>query len=397
MNLNNLNTNLNNLINVNSTENSQYLTKLLKNTNSKIILDSTLLGVEPELIEKYNNYITKPIYETTEDLNEDIKKLQLENINLLKKLTSTSAKVNLMKQELQKIKKEDKGEIALLLLEVAQREEKIKKIKEINCSLKAEKSMLLGIGRGIYASKEGKNNSTVDDGRYAQEKPSLRKSLVKGKFKQAMLYAKVAEIFNCLLELPINFKEKKGFQNNNSNNNNNKNTENNQNNNNSNSIMKESKNEISSNENNFILNMSLNNNANKNFQQSSQKEKGALAPADKEANLMRMLRIIEKTIDFLLANHSNYLKDPKKCVLMEKLKIEVEKERKIRKAIETRLKDEKRREVISQAIIERNNRPLVLPNKKFGDRVKPVEPKASSKSVNKNKEEASIYDFIIYS
>jgi len=126
MNLNHLNLNSN----YNFTDNSQNATKFRNNTNNKEPLDPTLIGVDLALIEKFNNYISKPIYETTEELNEDIKKLQLENINLLKKLTSASAKANLMKQQLQKINKEDKGEVAVLQLDIDQRERKKKKKKK---------------------------------------------------------------------------------------------------------------------------------------------------------------------------------------------------------------------------------------------------------------------------
>ncbi len=394
----------NNFLTTNNSQNQNFKNELNNKKNP------TLFGVEKAMIEKFNNYITKPIYETTEELNEEIKKLQHENINLLKKLTATSAKGNIMKQQLEKIKKEDKGEVLALQLEVLQREEKIKKIKEINLSLQGEKSMLLAIGNGSYgskppalaASKDCKstdNTANVVKGNDAgnlYKKPYLRKSLVKAKFNEAMLYSKVAEIFNFMMELPMNAQEKKDLNANNLNNNNNNSI-----------IIKEeasSANEKSSssseNNNNFILNMSFANtaNANKSPLSTSLKGKGAAATQiDREANLLRMLRFIEKTVDCCLLKNSYFLQDPKKSLHMEKLKNEVEKDRKVRKAIETRLKDEKRQEIKSQAIIERNNRPIILPNKRFDERFKPVEKKVTSESVYKNKAETSIYDLIIYS
>lgn len=318
--------------------------------------DPTLAGVSQAELDKFNNYISKPIYETPDDLNEDIKKMQLENINLLKKLTSTASKANIIKQELQKMIKEDKNETALLLIEVEIREENLKKVQDITKGLIEEKNMLIGNTNGNYGRFGNVNANEIS----SLKKINLKKSLIKSKFNQAILYSKVNELFNVIIEMPINVKEKKDFNANFNNNNANMNS----------SVMS---------------NISVIANSTKRLMQ-----------LDKESNLMYMLKIIEKSIDYLVTKQNNYLKDPKKSLLLDKYKSDLDKERKITKAVETRLKDEKRREIVSVAIIERNSRPIVLPKKRFGEKAKPVEKQVKTLYENKNKEETSMHDLIIY-
>ncbi len=366
-NLNNNNNNSNtsnfNVYNLNNLNNSNYKTENL----DKNVFDASLEGIDSKSIDKFNKYISKPIYETPDDLNEDIKKLQTENINLLKVLSSTSSKVNIIKQELQKKIKQDNSEYGLLVSEVEQRIDNFKKIQEINKNLIEDKNFILG---GINSQNTRAKNGNFNDSDFGFKKSSMKKSLIKSKFNQAILYSKTREIFNLVMDMKINSKLNQDINYKSIGNiikGNNMNT---------------STNKISMNLMN-LTNSSIGIDGKKNNQ------------IDKDSNMMYMLKIIEKSIDFLVAKQQNFMKDPKKVVLLEKIKIDLEKDRKITKAIESRLKDEKRREILNVAIIERNNRPIILPKKKFGERVRPIEEKIKNIKLNKTYVESNIQELNI--
>ncbi len=383
---------LNNILNPSNVIKTNYLNinDVMKNTlnNSKVQFnkkndkteDQTLSGVDETIIQKFNKYVSKPIYENSNDLNEDIKKMQLENINLLKKLTSTASKVNILKQDTQKLIKENKNEINSLQIEVEQRETTIKELQEVNKSLLEEKNMIFKNFNGNDIKYTSNAYPEDDNLPNAQNNTSnivnsnnTKKSLIKTKFNQAILYSKVNEIFHLTLEIPIsaNIQKEMNFS---------------LSLNNSISILQNKIEEKVNHEKNLTNRLEIQNNLN-NCKKSLQVEG--------DSNLMIMLKIVEKSIDFLLAKQDSYYRDPKKKILLEKLKSDLENKRKVTKAIETRLKDEKRREILNQAIIERNSKPIFLPKRRFAEKTKPDEKKISSSLINIKKEESNMKDFDI--
>jgi hypothetical protein len=343
-----------------------------KHSDKTDIIYPNLIGVDPSLIEKFNIYVTKPIYQTPDDLNEDIKKLQLENINLLKRLTSTASKVNILKQETKRLIKDNNDEIGLLKTEVEQREITFKELKDLNKNLQEEKNIILGNFNGNNTNCLNNNNAVSENNFHASKNNSnnnRKSSSIKSKFNQAILYSKVNEIFNLALEMPINS-----------------------------NVNKEINLNISWNNSNLITKSEENLNSNMNFLDSlkikNDSNTSKSIQIDKDSNLMFMLKIIEKSIDFLLSRQESYSKDHKKRLQLEKLRTYLEKERKVTKAIEARLKEEKRREFLNQAIIERNRKEIILPKKRFGDKTKPIEKKKISYNINDKKEESSINDLI---
>jgi len=384
INTQNINNTLNNINNSNSKVNTIKNEKDLNEPNFLDEIDTLLLEVEPKLIEKFNNYISKPIYETPDDLNEDIKKMQQENINLLKKLTSLSSKVNVLNQDLKKMRIDNDNEIAILSVEMEQRENFLKETQEINKYLLEEKNMILTNLNGTFSnskytknlnlknhSKNLNNTGNLNNFNLQTQKSNFKKSLVKNKFNQAILYSKINEICNLVIEMPINENEQRELTYNLT---------------------------TINNINNTNMNKNSLNNANSslglisgstNISQGNIKN---ISQLERNSNVMFMLKVVEKSVDFLLAKHDSYLKDPKKSILLEKFRIDLEKERKITKAIEVRLKDEKRREVLAEAIIERNSRLIVLPKKRFGDRVKNSEKNVDHLFV-KNKDKKNMKGF----
>lgn len=340
---------------INDNSNLKNITLEYNNNNDKIDeIEPTLLEVDPILIEKFNYYVLKQIYKTPEDLNEDIKKLQLENINLLKKLTSIASKVNILRQETKKLVEENNHEISLLKIEVEQREINFIEIQEINKSLLDEKNLILGNQNGNNVNYSRNPNSVIDNENYISRKinkinNNKKSSLIKNKFNQAIIYSKVNEIFNLTLEIAINA-----------------------------NINREINLNLSWKDTNLYTNVKLSDNiSKKNFLNSLEVKNDSnylkTFFSNKDSNLMFMLKIIEKSIDYLLAKEESYSKDAKRKLQLEKLRTDLEKERKITKAIEVRLKEEKRREVVNQAIIERNSKLIILPKRKFGEKIKPNE------------------------
>ena len=297
------------------------------NADNNMVIDPILIDVDGKELEKYNNYITKPIYDSFEDLNDDIKKMQAENINLLKQLSQISAKSNRVKQELNNIKNEEMVQVDSLKNELNAHEKVLKVIIEKNKNLLAEKNSLINDRNNLNFNLISKSLDGV-----TLLKPVVNKSLVKGKYNQVMLYAKINEVFTTILQLDINTK-----------------------------IYKNSVNR------NILIENSL---------------------VDKDSNMIYMLKIIENSIDFLIDKEEGYNNDQKKTDLFEKIKNELEKEKKIKKANDARMKEEKKREIVNQGIIERNNKVLVLPRRKFEERIKPKEQQVKLVKMTKEEEES---------
>lgn len=399
--------------------------KSFKNNNNNNTFYHLFADVDSRDIEKFNNYITKPIYENSEELNEDIKKLQMENINLLKELANASSKVNIFKQSLQKVYKEEDKSSFLLASEVEQREITVKKLQEENKKLQEEKNIVLHERNNCNTRKNNRNNLSFSKNKdfgktnklnsilnknssggnssgnisnnfqensiRKKNNHNIHKSLLKNKFDQVILYSKINEIFNNFKELSVNlniFKET--FVNNKASsiaqeNNTDKKINNSGDASNSHALSKNLPYDLTSETKNIEILGNINNNTFK---------KQNNLTFDKEANMIYMLKVIEKCVDFLLAKEQNYLQDSKKAAQLEKIRCDLDKERKVIKTIQARLKDEKRREILSNLIIERNLRPVILPKRKVAEKMKLIEKSSQHKIQNCNKEENNMLDLL---
>jgi hypothetical protein len=319
------------------------------NERNKITLDPILKDVDFSLLDRYNKYIKKYIYENPNDLNEDIKKMQTENINLLKKLANTSSKVNLFNLDLQKLIKAEGNISKKLKNELDIREDFVRNLRENNKNLHEEKNFISDPRQSIIITKYDEN--------FKQNEKLIRKSLIKSKFSQAIVYSKINEIFNTIKNMKINEKINKDIN-----------------------IGIVTSNNIQKKKDEKSKDFDDNKNE-------GQIKKGPII--DKESNMIYMLKILEKSIDFLVLKVEEYKNHPIKNGLLENIRIDLEKERKIKKSMDIRLKDEKRRDLLNSEIIERNNRGVILPRRKIVEKFKPIEKIKTNSLLKSNKEKES--------
>lgn len=298
-------------------------------------------------VERYNNYLLRPIFESAEELNEEIKKMEFDNINLLEKLDHVRSVSCEQKNELKKIQEEEKKSFEYVSKDIVQREKYFAELKEINQRLKEEKNSLtneryflnaraqagLGADKTLFnLTNKHKNavggfslhkfsSTTIGMSNRANDHSF---SFTKHKFNQNMIYSKINTIFNNCLDLKI-FK-------------------------------------------------------NKNI--------------EKDIKMLDMLKIIEKSIDFLLDRQNVYLFDPEKKPLWDKKKSDLDKERKAKKAQDLKHLDDVKREQLKKSIAERTNKILIIPKKKFGERFRPADNKKSKSQDRNNKNDNSLIDML---
>lgn len=265
-------------------------------------------------IERYNNYLIHPIFQSANELNEEIKKMEYENINLLEKLNQSRGNVNEMRCELKHVQAEENKTYDSILKDVCTREKYFKELKDTNQKLQDEKNML-GNDRIFNTSKmngmTGNMNKTTNT-IFSSKSTGNIQSYTKNKFNQSIFFGKTNNIFQSCLDLKINKKKE----------------------------------------------------------------------LEKEINTLDMLKLIEKSVDFLLDRQAYYKSDVLKRVEWEKRKSELDKERKINKANEMKRLEEIKREQLKKNIAERNNRLFVMPKRKVAERIQPFD---NNLDQNKNK------------
>lgn len=304
-------------------------TKSKKSSNN--ISNSNAKESQKSEIERYRNYLIKPIFESAEELNDEIKKMEIENINLLEKLNTNRANINLLKQEYEKDKESENKMEEYVKKDIAETEKYFFDLKEKNAKLLDEKNYLSN--EKIFSQTNTQinpvkaANKTVKNFYNAMSKTVRNKnvknaiiSFTRQKYGQSILYGKVNNIFQGCLELDINKK----------------------------------------------------------------------TGGDKENNILFMLKTVEKSLDFLLSRQRYYYSDPVNAQEWEKKKNELDKKRKIRKAEENKYLEENKREQLKLNIHERNNRVLVIPKKKYGEKFRPVEKSKDKKNTKKNETDADL-------
>jgi hypothetical protein len=279
-------------------------------------------------IERYNDYLTKNIFESAEELNEEIKKMEFENINLLEKLNHTRATVDELKTELNKREEEEKRNNEYVCKDIIIREKYFNDLKEMNAKLLEEKNNVSN--DRVFSSTASQNlnahkkiSSMINF--FNKNKKTSNMSYTKTKFNQNMIYSKINSIYQCCLDLKIN---------------------------------KQS-------------------NLNKD-----------------NISTLKMLKVMERSMDYLLEEQKYYLTDPDKKLEWEKKKSELDKERKIKKAKELKNFEEMKRDQLKKNINERNNRLLVIPRKKVAERFKPIDHHNSKNNDKKNDDEPTLADLL---
>lgn len=299
-----------------------HTTNHFNNTNNN-------LNQQPDMaeIERYNGYLTKNIFESAEELNEEIKKMEIENINLLEKLNHTRSIVNEIKTELKKTEEEEKKNNEYVSKDIVIREKYYLDLKEMNAKLQEEKNNVSN--ERIFSNTTTHNMNTnkmmsTMMSFFNKNKTSSR-SYTKTKFNQNMIYSKINNIYHCSLELKIN------------------------------------------------------------KQSNSDKD---------HIGVLMMLKVVEKSMDYLLAKQNYYLSDPDKKSEWEKKKTELDKERKVKKAKESKQIEDLKRDQLTKNINERNNRLLIIPKKKVAERFKPIDHDKDKNNDKINDDEPTLADLL---
>lgn len=299
-------------------------------TNTLNFPNNYYSDIHPDItdIERYNSYLKKNIFESAEELNEEIKKMEIDNINFLEKLNHTRSIVNELKLELKKTEEEEKKNNEYVTKDIIVREKYYNDLKEMNAILLEEKNNVSNERIFAHTTTQNMNinkNMSSMISFFNKNKSSSNMSYTRTKFNQNMIYSKINNIYQYCLELKINKQ--------------------------------------------FNI------------------DKDNISP-------LMMLKIMEKSMDYLLGRQNYYLSDPEKKHEWEKKKSELDKERKVKKAKESKILEELKREQLTKNINERNNRLLVIPRKKVAERFKPKDLENNKHYDKNNDDEPTLADLL---
>jgi len=325
----------NNYNNTLNTENSKTNIVTKYNKSSKNIYNLANINnlnnqqIDMADIDRYNGYLSKNIFDSASELNEELKKMEIDNITSLEKLNDKRANMNELRAELKKIESEEKKNNEYICKDIILREKFHADLKEKNCRLIEEKlnvnneKMFLNT-KSKNMHNANKTGSSIKS--FFSKTRSSNMSFTKTKFNQNMIISKITNIFQCCLELKIN----------------------------------------------------------------------KITNFDKDIidEPLFKLKIMEKSLDFLLERQYYYLSDPEKKVDWDKKKSELDKERKVKKAKELKYIEELKREQLTRNINERNNRLLVIPRKKVAEKFKPDDYNRGKFNDKNNDDENSLADLL---
>jgi len=301
-------------------------------TPAKKVIEIQVVKEETE-IDRYKRYLKKPIFDSAEELNDEIKKMELENINLLEKLNTNRININSLNRELKKDEEKETKIEEIMVKDIQETQNLVNILKEKNTKLIEEKNYLSNekmfnqtrteiskINMHMHQTNKTSNNLFSAMSQTTRDKRPKNISFTKNKFGQSILYGKIHNIFQGCLEMDLNKK--------------------------------------------IVI--------------------------DKENTVLFMLKKIEKSLDFLLERQDYYLSDPINALEWDKKKNELDKKRKIRKAEENKYLEENKREQLKLDIYERNNRVLVIPKKKYGNKFRPIDKSKEKKNIKKKETDSDL-------
>ncbi len=204
-NSNRKNSNFNTFINYNKNISSNL--NMYNNSNNNSNNNLTYQPDKAE-VERYNSYLTKNIFESADELNDDIKKMEMYNINLLEELNQKRSTVNEMNIEFERSREEEGKNNQYICKDIIIREKYFSELKDINVKLIDEKNSLLNEKTFSHTRTYNMNSANSSAGFIKsflnRNRTTSNMSFTKQKYNQNMIYSKINHIYQCCMELKIN-------------------------------------------------------------------------------------------------------------------------------------------------------------------------------------------------
>jgi hypothetical protein len=261
---------------------------------------------------RYSRYLVYPVYNSVEEFNNDLNRLEKENLILIHKYNENNQNIFELTQDYTRLLNEEKNIQKLFRNNILKNEEKLKELLNRNKSLVDEKQNLI--------NEIGESNNIGKRGSVIYESPTMMinsfiNTNLTSRFQQKkkdILTSKINEIYkNVLSLLPHNFYEK-----------------------------------------NSLINL-----VNSKVPENTEKLK---------------LREIERIFNTLLEKYNSYKSNKEFNKKVVELELRMEKDRKDNKNKELKIKEDLKRREMQREITEKESELVILPKRKTVERFKPM-------------------------
>lgn len=261
---------------------------------------------------RYSRYLVYPVYNSVEEFNNDLNRLEKENLILIHRYNENNQIIFELTQEYTRLLNEEKNIQKLFRNNILKNEEKLKELLNRNKSLVDEKQNLI--------NEIGESNNIGKRGSVIYESPTMMinsfiNTNLTSRFQQKkkdILTSKINEIYkNVLSLLPHNFYEK-----------------------------------------NSLINL-----VNSKVPENTEKLK---------------LREIERIFNTLLEKYTSYKSNKEFNKKVVELELRMEKDRKDNKNKELKIKEDLKRREMQREITEKESELVILPKRKTVERFKPM-------------------------